>query len=158
MALVHPSPNPNPPNTGGYFREMDVLERLRQSLPDGYEIFHHLDWQALHEGQDRHGELDLIVMSPWGSNRNTSEEKPPDFLLQGLLVSCLALPDHKCCPAGLIQGCQVFLVSLHIADSLCLPEGRIRLGSDLSISAIVHVPETAMNEDDLATALENQVR
>ena len=67
MALVHPSPHPRTLNSGGYYREMDVLERLANSLPDGYEIFHHLDWQAVHEGQERHGELDLVVMSPWGS-------------------------------------------------------------------------------------------
>ena len=25
---------------GGLYRELDVLERLQQSLPDGYEVFH----------------------------------------------------------------------------------------------------------------------
>ena len=47
----------------GYFREMDVLERLQQSLPAGYEIFHNVDWHSLHEGEDRHGEIDLVVMN-----------------------------------------------------------------------------------------------
>lgn len=52
----------------GLYREIDVLERLRQSLPDGYEVFHSVTWQAEQQGQDRqHGEIDLVVLAPTGS-------------------------------------------------------------------------------------------
>jgi hypothetical protein len=67
MAVLHPSTSFTAGNEGGYFRELDVLERLRQSLPDSYEIFHHLDWQTIHQNQDRHGELDVVVMAPNGN-------------------------------------------------------------------------------------------
>lgn len=67
MAVLHPSTSFAAGNEGGYFRELDVLERLRQSLPDSYEIFHHLDWQTIYQNQDRHGELDVVVMAPNGN-------------------------------------------------------------------------------------------
>lgn len=36
--------------TIGYRREMDVLTLLQQSLPDGYAIFHNVEWHSLYEG------------------------------------------------------------------------------------------------------------
>lgn len=87
-----------------------------------------------------------------------SEEKSPDFLLQRLSVFSLAFPDHKRGPTGRFQGGQALLVPLHIAVSLGFPEGSIRLWPNPSISAIMHVPEAAMNEDDLAAPAEDQVR
>lgn len=87
-----------------------------------------------------------------------SEKKFPDFLLQRLSILRLAFPDHKRGPAGRFQGGKVFLIPLHVSVSLGIPEGSIRPRPDLPISAIVHVPETAMNEDDLASSLEDEVR
>ena len=45
-------------------REVDVLERLAQALPEGYEIFHSVNWHSLHQETDRHGEIDLVVLDP----------------------------------------------------------------------------------------------
>ena len=36
----------------GLFRELDVLERLCDSLVDGNEIFHGVDWHSVHGGMD----------------------------------------------------------------------------------------------------------
>lgn len=65
MANLYPTP-PTLRHGIGYFRELDVLDRLRLELPDTFEIFHEVHWHAVHEGQDRHGEIDLVVMSPAG--------------------------------------------------------------------------------------------
>ncbi len=86
-----------------------------------------------------------------------SEEKSSDSLPQRLAILHLAFPDHKMSPASRFQGGQIVQVALHIAVPFGFPEVCIRLRPDLSISTIMHVPETAMNEDDLAAALENQV-
>lgn len=51
----------------GLYRELDVLDRLQQSLPDGYEVFHSVNWQTVHQGEDRHGEIDLVVLAPTGN-------------------------------------------------------------------------------------------
>ena len=66
MAQLSPSLNPTR-HDAGYFRELDVLQRLQESLPDNYEIFHSVALHTLHEGRDRHGEIDLVVLGPNGA-------------------------------------------------------------------------------------------
>ena len=66
MATLTPSQIPSIREDGGLFRELDVLERLRLGLPDGFEIFHEVTWHTIHEGNDRHGEIDIVVLSPAG--------------------------------------------------------------------------------------------
>lgn len=67
MALLTPSNRPSLRNDAGLFRELDVLDRLQQSLPDIYEIFHSIEWHSTHDGDDRHGEIDLVILGPTGS-------------------------------------------------------------------------------------------
>ena len=50
----------------GLYRELDVLERLQESLPAGYDIFHSVAWHSIENGQDRHGEIDIVVLGPTG--------------------------------------------------------------------------------------------
>lgn len=67
MATLIPSQLPSLREDGGLFRELDVLERLRLGLPDGFEIFHEVTWHTIHEGIDRHGEIDIVVLAPNGN-------------------------------------------------------------------------------------------
>lgn len=67
MARLYPALLPTRAMTAGQYRERDVLERLELALPEGYEIFHNVDWHSLHEGKDRHGEIDVIVMNRSGA-------------------------------------------------------------------------------------------
>ncbi len=66
MAIIHPSF----PSTGllgpGFYRERDVLERLADGLPAGYELFHNVDWSSSVEGRQQVGEIDIAVVSPAG--------------------------------------------------------------------------------------------
>jgi len=66
MALLSPSLTLAPKNNG-LQRELDVLHRLQSSLSDGYQIFHSVTWHSLHEGTDRHGEIDIVVLGPTGN-------------------------------------------------------------------------------------------
>ena len=66
MAVLNPSQLPSLRTDGGLFRELDVLERLRLGLPDAFEVFHEVTWHSVHEGIDRHGEVDIVVLSPLG--------------------------------------------------------------------------------------------
>ena len=63
MAKLLPDFTPDIHKTAGYRREIDVLRWLRQTLPDGYTVFHSVDWHSLYKGQDTHGEVDIIVMN-----------------------------------------------------------------------------------------------
>lgn len=66
MAQINPSLH-NVRHDAGLFREFDVLERLRLGLPDGYNVFHSVDWHSVHNGIDHHGEIDLVVLAPNGN-------------------------------------------------------------------------------------------
>jgi len=63
MATLLPDLSGNTRNSIGYRREMDVLELLQKTLPDGYTIFHNVEWHSLYEERDCHGEIDLIIMN-----------------------------------------------------------------------------------------------
>ncbi|MFZ4534939.1 ATP-binding domain-containing protein [Propionivibrio sp.] len=66
MAKLFPCTAPTRAANAGYFRELDVLDRLELDLPDGYEIFHNVDWHSLRQGEDSHGEIDLVIMNRSG--------------------------------------------------------------------------------------------
>ena len=80
MAQLSPSLSQIRHDTGLY-RELDVLERLQDSLPDGYEIFHSVDWHSVRDGVDQHGEIDLVVLGPAG-NILLIEVKAGDVVLR----------------------------------------------------------------------------
>ena len=66
--MAHLVPDlPIPTYRTGRDRELDVLYRLQSSLPDGYEIFHSVSWHTLHNDRDKHGEIDIVVLSPIGT-------------------------------------------------------------------------------------------
>lgn len=67
MAILNPSTLPSSRHSGGRYRELDTLRRLQESLPDGYEIFHNVSLSSMHDGLERYGEIDIIVMAPSGS-------------------------------------------------------------------------------------------
>ena len=66
MAQLYPSALPALKQNGGLFRELDVIEQLRLSLPDNYEIFHSIPLHSIESGTDRFGEIDIVVLDPAG--------------------------------------------------------------------------------------------
>ena len=66
MAVLSPSLLPLRMRAGHY-RELDVLERLRDGLPSGFEVFHNIALHTLHGGRDRYGEIDIAVLAPTGA-------------------------------------------------------------------------------------------
>lgn len=51
----------------GRFRELDVLERLREHLPAQFEVFHSIGLHSLQGPHDRYGEIDVAILAPDGS-------------------------------------------------------------------------------------------
>jgi thymidine kinase len=66
MALIHPSTPLSGPLNAGDYRERDVLRMLAAGLPDSFDVFHNLPWSSIHQGSQHFGELDLVVISPFG--------------------------------------------------------------------------------------------
>ncbi len=66
MAQLFPSALPTLKQHGGLYRELDVLEQLRLSLPDNYDIYHSVALLTIETNADRFGEIDILVMDPDG--------------------------------------------------------------------------------------------
>lgn len=81
MAILHPETFDLLRQDAGLYRELDVMERLKQSIPDSYEVFHSVSWFSVHNTHDHHGEIDVVVMSPEG-NLLLVEVKAGDVILR----------------------------------------------------------------------------
>jgi superfamily I DNA and RNA helicase len=66
MASIHPPISSFAVLSPGDYRERDVLSLLEVGLPAGFDVFHQVSWSSVHEGQQRYGELDVVVLSPIG--------------------------------------------------------------------------------------------
>ena len=66
MALISPDLLPPLRMDAGRYRELEVLERLRDYLPSGFEIFHNIAMHTVRGGRDSYGEIDVVVLSPDG--------------------------------------------------------------------------------------------
>ena len=66
MATLHPALLSIHPTSLGSYRERDVLAMLGKGLPDGFDVFHSVNWSAMHEGGQAFGEMDLVVVGPGG--------------------------------------------------------------------------------------------
>lgn len=66
--MAHISPSLIPPlrMDAGRYRELEVLERLRDYLPSGFEVFHNIALHTIRGGRDCYGEIDVAVLSPTG--------------------------------------------------------------------------------------------
>ena len=94
MALLIPSSRPSIRTDAGHYRELDVLEHLELALPDNYEVFHSIPWHRVEEGDDRHGEIDIVVMGPTG-NLLLMEVKAGDVILRaGSMFKLYAKREH----------------------------------------------------------------
>lgn len=67
MATISPHLLPPLRMDGGQYRELEILERLRDYLPAGFEVFHNIALHTLHGGRDAYGEIDVIVLAPNGA-------------------------------------------------------------------------------------------
>lgn len=67
MALLIPSMAAALRQDGGLYRELDLVNGLAASLPEGYEVFHGISLHSVRDGHDYYGEVDVVVMAPTGA-------------------------------------------------------------------------------------------
>ena len=66
MARLCPSlPSRAALNTGDY-AERELLATLERGLSDAYTLFHSVDWSRGTGAQERHGEIDIVVLNQAG--------------------------------------------------------------------------------------------
>lgn len=66
MAILSPSMVPSLRADAGRFRELEVLERLRDHLPAQFEVFHSIALHSVNAVRDHYGEIDVAVLAPDG--------------------------------------------------------------------------------------------
>jgi hypothetical protein len=139
MAKLTPSQLPNLRDDSGLFRELDVLENLRLGLPDGYEIFHEVWWHSIHESKDRHGEVDIVVLSPSG-NMLLMEVKAGQVLLrEGGLFKRYGqqekdvLRQSRVQYAGMVSRLKEAGLHPYLVNCLVLPDYHLPAGQIVSI-------------------------
>lgn len=115
----------------GLYRELDVLDRLQQSLPDGYEIFHSVAWQTTHHGEGRQGEIDLVVLAPSG-NILLIEVKAGELkLIDGKLVKLYGNREHDVARQTRVQHAAMLNrlaesdLQAHVSGCVVLPDFRV---------------------------------
>jgi len=70
----------------------------------------------------------------------------------------VAFPDDKDLPAGGAQNFKISTVAVNVAEAFSLPEIFAGLGDDFPITAIMYMPETAVDEDYLFVSDQNDIR
>lgn len=115
----------------GLFRELDILERLQHSLPDGFEIFHSVSWHALHEGNDRHGEIDLVVLGPTGNILLLEVKAGAVILRNGEVFKLYGSREHDVARqvrvqfAAMVSRLSEAGLHAHVTNCLVLPDYRV---------------------------------
>jgi len=66
MARLHPDLHTWRPTRAGDYTERAVLQQLRDGLPDGFDVFHSVNWSTVDSGTQHFGEIDAVVVEPQG--------------------------------------------------------------------------------------------
>lgn len=123
----------------GLYRELDVLERLEASLPDGYAVFHSVPWQTVYKGQDHFGEIDLIVLAPTG-NMLLMEVKAGGLeLVDGNLIKlygrdrCDVAQQSKVQHAAMVNRLQQAGLHAYVTSCVVLPDFAVQEANIVSL-------------------------
>ena len=134
----------------GLYRELDVLDRLKKSLPVDNEVFHSITWHRVHERQDHHGEIDVVFLVPT-LNILLIEVKSGDLITHdGGLYKLYGLAERDVAKQSRIQyGAVVNLLQEagmrpSIINCVVLPD--FRLGKDIAILSLAR--ERIIDTDD----------
>jgi hypothetical protein len=103
MASLSPYLIPSLRTDGGRFRELDVLERLRDHLPAGFEVFHNLALHTLRGGRDCYGEVDIAVLAPNGALLLMEIKAGPVVLHDGAIMKLYGDGECDVARQGLLQ-------------------------------------------------------
>jgi thymidine kinase len=133
MAELHPELSR--PLTLAQYREHEMLRLLATVLPDGHHVYHGMQTSNLHEGEQRYGELDAVVVFPSGHLAILEVKAGEvDFSERGVFKRYGSDEKNIANQAhaqlrGLIGGLRSEgLGKVHIAHFLLLPDFRVMTG------------------------------
>ncbi|TCS35621.1 nuclease-like protein [Paucimonas lemoignei] len=115
----------------GLYRELEVISRLHDSLPDGFEVFHSVPIHSLQGDKDRYGELDAVVLGPTG-NILLMEIKAGDVILrEGSIFKLYSTREHdvsRQCRvqlAAMLNRLQEASLDAFVSNCLVIPDYRL---------------------------------
>lgn len=123
----------------GLYRELDVLERLQDSLPDGYEVFHSVPLQTVYKGEDRFGEIDLILLAPTGNILLMEVKAGSLELIDGKLIKlygrdkCDVARQSRVQHAAMVNRLSESGLHAHVASCVVLPDFRVEEANIVSL-------------------------
>ena len=141
----------------GYYRELDVLERLERSLPDDYEVFHSVSFHTIHQGLDRHGEIDLVVLAPSGNMLLVEVKAGQLELIDGQLIKLYGDKKRDVARQTRVQHASMLGrladagLYAHVTNCLVLPDFRVEAAPIVSMPRERIIDATEF--DELGTRL-----
>jgi len=66
MATIHPDIDLIFVNNSGAYKEREILELLSSELPNGFDVFHSVEFSSTHANKQYYGEIDVLIVSPAG--------------------------------------------------------------------------------------------
>lgn len=143
----------------GLVRELQVLDHLRLALPEGFEVFHSIDWTSEHGGVDRHGEFDLVVLAP-NANILIVEVKAGDVVLrEGEVFKLYTRKEHdvgrqmRTQHAAMLARLASANLQAYVTSCLVLPDYRL-----LNSEEVVSIPRDHIIDADDYELLGTRVR
>ena len=135
MAILRPLLEGFHPQGLGQQREVLVLKRLADGLPERYTVFHGVEWSSVHDGVQWFGEIDAIVLCP-NASLVLLEIKagPVEVTPSGVYKSYVGKPKDvgqqtRVQHAALRQRLKEEHLHVHVAQFLVLPDQHVSGGS-----------------------------
>ena len=128
MALLIPSTAGALRQDGGAYRELDLVNGLAASLPDGYEVFHGIALHTVRDGHDYYGEIDVVVMAPSGALLLMEVKAGEVVFRDGLVYKVYSSGEHdvsrqcRLQRASLLGRLQDARIDASVASCLVLPD------------------------------------
>lgn len=139
MAQVIPNLEPLGRPNAGMYRELAVLERLRDSLPSGYDIYHSVQLHSVIGKVDRYGEIDLLVACPRGNILLIEVKAGAIILRQGEIFKMYGGAEHNIgrqCRfqyGAVVNGLKEARLHTSVSSCLVVPDYTIGLEHVVSI-------------------------
>lgn len=178
MATLHPPLSTVHPLSAGAYRERDILNLLEQGLPDGFDVFHSVDWAAMHDGNQSFGELDAVVVAPTGHLMLLEVKAGAVSVLDDVLIKTYAKPGgsrtkdvghqaRRQHSAILNRLSEVGLSGVHLAHLLVLADHtldagtvaypRERIVDATQLDSLCGLVKSALQKDSISDAMRTRV-
>jgi hypothetical protein len=164
--------------SAGAYRERDILKLLDQGLPDSFDVFHSVDWAAMHQGFQNFGELDAVVVAPSGHLMLLEVKAGAVSVVNDALVKVYSNPGGKKTKdigrqvrrqysammsrlseegLGAIQLGHLLVLADHSVEGGTVGYPRERIVDATQLDSLCHLVKTAVQHEAVSDAMRERV-